>query len=152
MTIITADDGVTAGARFRDVVTVGSEQSLFRPTYLANSVEGTFYPVGDMNRSGGIDAGDVDAFALGLMNKESYWNQRFLYPVESGDLDHNNRFDFDDIDEFAALLQQNGMSNALAAIEHALAGVPEPRSAALLNIAAICVIANFVHRRPVRRR
>ena len=45
--------------------------------------------------------------------------------------------DFDDIDEIAQLLEQQGMSNVLAAIEAALAAVPEPGTAVLLTSATL---------------
>jgi hypothetical protein len=85
--------------------------------------------LGDMNLSGALEAGDIDAFALGMLDEDAY---RFEYagefPVSHGSLD--SRFDFDDIAWFTKLMETNGaVPSAAQALAQALAPVPEPTTA-----------------------
>ncbi|MEX0643214.1 MAG: PEP-CTERM sorting domain-containing protein, partial [Pirellulales bacterium] len=52
--------------------------------------------------------------------------------------------DFDDIDDFAQALEVAGVNNALAAVQYALAGVPEPST---MTLAAIGVLGTLARRR-----
>jgi hypothetical protein len=90
--------------------------------------------LGDMNLSGELEAGDIHAFALGMLDEDAY---RFAYagefPVSHGSLD--SRFDFDDIAWFTNLMETSGAVPAAAqALAAALAPVPEPTAVCLAAI------------------
>ena len=92
-----------------------------------------------MNRNGILGAADVQndiqAFALALKNPLAYFNSYHIFGSDSGDLDGyrtnpsnfapNGRLDFDDIDDFAALMAAGSGGSAadmLARIQCAAAG------------------------------
>jgi hypothetical protein len=88
---------------------------------------------GDMNIDGDVNTDDIPAFALGVQSVDAYRDAYFgEFPVTRGSLD--SVFDFDDIPWFVSLLDANGISNAAAKVQAALAGVtvPEPSSAGLV--------------------
>ncbi|MEN0109716.1 MAG: hypothetical protein AAF805_03235 [Planctomycetota bacterium] len=100
--------------------------------------------LGDMDLSGVIDAPDVDAYALGLLDETEY---RFSYygefPSTRGSVD--STLDLDDIPWFAGVIEGAGLatttSAATKAIAWALVGVPEP-SAALLSALGVIGLAD----------
>ncbi|TWT86543.1 hypothetical protein Mal64_33690 [Pseudobythopirellula maris] len=99
--------------------------------------------LGDMNLSGDLDAGDIDDFALALLDFDAYRMKNYgEFPVTRGSLD--GRFDFDDIDWFVGLMEGKGFSSVSQSLSYALAGVPEPSSGA---IALVAIGAAGVRRR-----
>jgi hypothetical protein len=136
--VVTAVDGLEVDAEFENVETIGGQGIYFAPEYAADSVAFASFLIGDMNRSGGLDEGDINEFALGLMNATAYRALRGLFPSQSGNMDGVNGLDFSDIDEFAAALELAQVPNALAAIHRALAAVPEPHTCVLMMLAVLC--------------
>lgn len=96
--------------------------------------------LGDMNIDGTIDALDIDAFALGMLDTTAYRN---LYsgelPGTRGSLD--SHFNFDDIDWFLGVLEANNVAatqeTVLAAIRRLSVNVPEPSSLLLVGCAML---------------
>jgi hypothetical protein len=83
--------------------------------------------LGDMNLSGGLDAGDYDAFALGMLDTEAYRNAYWgTFPAENGSLD--SVFDFDDIPWFVAVMKD--IAPPPPAFALAFLSVPEPAGVA----------------------
>lgn len=104
--------------------------------------------LGDMDLSGVIDAPDIDAYALGLLDETEY---RFSYfgefPSTRGSPD--STLDLDDIPWFEGVLEGAGVaasaSAASQAIAKALIGVPEPSAALLTSLATVSIVGT---RRP----
>lgn len=98
-------------------------------------VTSTSVLLGDMDTDGALDADDIPAFALGMLDTEAY---RFdfggTFPVERGSVD--STFDFDDAAWFVGLMEGAGVASAAAILSEALSPVPEPSTAALVVIAA----------------
>ena len=92
--------------------------------------------LGDMDISGALDAGDIDAFALGMVDEDEYsFNYFGEFPVSRGSVD--STFDFDDIPWFVGVMEGAGLASAATALAHALAPVPEPSSALLIGVAML---------------
>lgn len=89
--------------------------------------------LGDMDLSGVLDAADIDAFALGMLDTTEYrFNYFGEYPVVRGSLD--DTFDFEDIAWFNGVMEGAGVGGAAMALARALSPVPEPASAAIALI------------------
>lgn len=141
--IITAGT-LSEGEIFDVVETIGNEDVFFAPIYNVSGIgSGTFggsgsnttgrvavgvYNNGDMNRNGFYDPEDVEAFALALTRPFDYFSSFFIFGSESGDLNHDGRIDFDDIQDFSNLISGTGatMGDIMSAIERAQQPVPEP--------------------------
>lgn len=96
---------------------------------------------GDMDLSGFLDTNDIDDFAQAMHNTEAYRADHFdEHPSIRGSLD--SVFDFDDIDWFVGLLNDQGFSTSKATVLAAIAAqaVPEPTglSLALLALVVCC--------------
>lgn len=158
--LVTANS-ITPGTLFDDVETVGGN-TVFAPNYspLGGGVSVTSTTRGDMNRNNVVGLDDVYWFALALTDPIKYKasnTQNTQLPAgvpcicmtgkQLGNIDLNDAFDFDDIDDFATAA---GVSGALivAAIEQ-LSSVPEPNSSVLLAL-GILGAAAFAHRRDGR--
>ena len=111
-----------------------------------DNVDGaSFYPLGDMDWSGGLDFADVDDFVQGLTRPADYIvgvDHRSYPPAVAGDFTDDMELDFDDVVPFRTALQQ---STGPAAGQSQ--SVPEPGP---LSLAAILVAA--LARRPRHRR
>jgi hypothetical protein len=89
-----------------------------------------------------VNATDLPLFALGLRNREAFFEARprgfclCIEADEAADMDDNGRLDFDDIDNFATMLDMSGMANALAAVQAAVWQVPEPGTLVLVLVGA----------------
>ena len=94
------------------------------------------FPVGDMNLSGGIDASDIALFALALIDKDEYESMFGPIAVSAGNADGLGGLDFDDIDDFSALISGGSAVQVHAAIQ-ALLTVPEPHSITLAMFVAL---------------
>ncbi|MCC6493886.1 MAG: autotransporter-associated beta strand repeat-containing protein [Pirellulales bacterium] len=134
--IITAES-LADGDRFERVVTLGNADLVVVPIYHADGgdaqalsleqsavsgADGVVYALGDMNFDFSVDAADVPAFAQALRDPRSFEDG---FPFVSGDIigniDKNGRgLDFDDIDDFATLLNMS-TSELMAAMS-----IPEP--------------------------
>jgi hypothetical protein len=146
----------TAGTRFFNTETVSGNGIYFAPTYLPTGVNAISYLIGDMNRNGVRNTDDIDWFAKALTNPDGYWNSSAtgeipagpacicIYGSSSGNVDGQLGLDFDDVDDFAALL---GVSSSL--VFDAINAVPEPTAAALLGmiLAALAVTGRSRPRR-----
>ncbi|QDT68929.1 hypothetical protein MalM25_18550 [Planctomycetes bacterium MalM25] len=89
--------------------------------------------LGDMDLSGILDAADIDAFALGMLDTTEYrFNYFGEYPVVRGSVD--DTFDFEDIAWFNGVMEGAGVGGAAMALARALSPVPEPASAAIVLI------------------
>lgn len=96
---------------------------------------------GDMNLSGGLDVGDFDAFALGMLDTDAYRNAFFgSFPAENGSID--SVFDFDDIPDFLSAME--GVGAPATAYAQAFFGIPEPSTGL---IAVVGVLTCSVGRR-----
>lgn len=92
--------------------------------------------LGDMNINGVVDAGDVAAFAIGLLDANEYRNTYYgEFPVTRGSND--STFDFDDIEWFVGILEGEGVAASVSQVIALLNPVPEPATAATM----ICCIA-----------
>ncbi len=90
--------------------------------------------LGDMDISGALDAGDIDAFALGMVDEDEYSFSYFgEFPVSRGSVD--STFDFDDIPWFVGVMEGAGLASAATALAHAFNPVPEPSSVMLVSFA-----------------
>ena len=117
---------VAEGSEFDSVETVGGDGIYFAPTYSGTSTSLESFPLGDMNRDLALNGDDVPEFALALRNPLGYRARRGLFGSQSGNMDGTNGLDFSDIDDFATALETAGLQNALAAVNAALLGIPEP--------------------------
>ncbi len=63
---------------------------------------------GDMNRNGHLDIGDVDAFALGLLDAQAYQTKYSVSPNVHGSPDGS--IDFNDIGWFVNIMNEAGVS------------------------------------------
>ncbi len=61
-----------------------------------------------------------------LTDPLEYFNQYFIFGDQSGDIDDDGDIDFDDIDNFAALIPGMSTTQVLAAIRGMPEQVPEP--------------------------
>ncbi len=93
--------------------------------------------LGDMDISGALDAPDIDAFALGMLDDDEYsFNYFGEFPVARGSVDSS--FDFDDIPWFVSLMEGAGIASASTALAHALSvSVPEPTSITLFSLMSL---------------
>jgi hypothetical protein len=82
-----------------------------------------------MDGNGVTDFDDVEPFVLGLNDPVAFAGQFGLPPADRGDMDTDGDFDFDDINQFAALLAVNGVQ-----------AVAEPSSLVLLIVAVISLV------------
>lgn len=96
--------------------------------------------LGDMDISGVLDAPDIDAFALGMLDDEEYlFNYFGEFPVSRGSVD--GTFDFDDIPWFVGLMEDAGLASASAALAQAFSvSVPEPTGLALFFLASLSLV------------
>jgi len=87
---------------------------------------------GDMDRNGQLSMNDVAAFTLGLVDPAAYQATFGLSASLLGDLDADGDFDFDDIDDFVALLNRPLPAGdaATAAAVNSLSGNPFPAGGA----------------------
>ena len=159
----------TAGSlngNFDRVETVGSDEVYVRPIYDygsgeggGGSVSGGVCDLGDMNCDGQVNGDDTHAFAVALRNIDAYYEDFLVFTSSGGDLDGlsdgqfhpNGRIDFDDIDDFAALVSGSGSGASYSRVVAAIlaqANVPEPSTAVLLNCWFGLLLATF--RRRVR--
>jgi hypothetical protein len=119
------------------------------PDYLGNKVTLRSYFVGDMDRKNGLDAADGPAFAMAMVNPLAYKSMTGIYGNQSGDIDGNNVFDFDDVDDFVAIHPNVFTAEELfALIADYGQTVPEPSSAMLLGLGALSGV--FGRRGPLR--
>ena len=154
---ITAD-GITG--TFDRMITTGVDDYFLAPIYsggnvvaaaASSSAASTGAPVvagamvfeeGDMDPSvPGLGEEDAIAFALGLTDPATYTATFGIDPIESGNIDDDSDFDFDDIQPFVALLNSSlvaGMTmERMMDIIQAVQVVPEPNSVVLLFL-GIC--------------
>jgi len=152
--------------RFDDVNVVGTQDFYFAVRYLESGLPAgvpsgaaaftarsglnlDVYEIGDMNPEIlGLDASDVDAFAMALTNKEAYRSRYQVEADDAGNCDGLFGLDFDDIDEFVALFDGAvTTSQVMLAIRNAQ-HVPEASTWALA--AAAGAISVVKRRRLVR--
>ncbi len=148
--IITAG-GLDAADIFDSIETVGNDDIYFVPVYSATSgalggdaplaalttgagVSVAVFQEGDMTGDAIFDQEDVNAFALALTDPLEYFNQYFIFGDQSGDIDDDGDIDFDDIDNFAALIPGMSTTQVLAAIRGMPEQVPEPGTWPLLLV------------------
>ena len=162
---------VTAGKEFDQVQTTGNKHVVFIPTYIgqgagAGASGGSGSTVcapgmcvsgflrGDMDENNVLTTADVPEFALALSNPNAYHTKYGIFGNSLGDVDGwasdqfapNGKLDFDDIDDFAALIAAGtpmGSGASVASIRAEILrdlGVPEPTSAFLL-VCGGCVLA-----------
>ncbi len=81
--------------------------------------------VGDMNRDGVVDTGDVAPFVLGLTNRQAYIDTYGIDPAFVGDINGDGAFDTGDVAPFVQLLVGDGAS------------VPEPGTAVLMGVGVL---------------
>jgi hypothetical protein len=160
---IISASSVTAGKEFDSVQTTGNKHVVFIPTYVASGAGAgasggsgssgcapgmcvSGFLRGDMNENNVLDPMDVPAFALALSNPNTYHSIYGIFGNSLGDVDGwatnqfapNGKLDFDDIDDFAALIAAGtpmGSGASVASIRAEILrdlGVPEPTSAFLL--------------------
>jgi hypothetical protein len=147
--ILSADGGL-GGTQFDDVVTEGGDGIYFAPSYSADGFQVTSALEGDMNPSvPGLDASDIDAFALGLMNPTRFRQSFGLAPRQACTCNGDGTFDFSDIERFVQIMEAGGVINPQAALERALAAVPEP---SVLSLTVLGVVGLGLANRRVRRR
>jgi parallel beta-helix repeat protein len=60
--------------------------------------------LGDMNLDGDVNFGDINAFVLGMTNRDAYIDSYGQPPEPRGDINQDGVFNFADIDPFVALL------------------------------------------------
>ena len=137
VTILTATNGVVS--RFDNVVTSGMQDHFFAPRYDSGSVSLLSYLEGDMNRNGLRNAEDVTFFAMAVTDPDGYFDQFFIFGEQSGDINDDGLFDFDDIGPFSQLsgigLTAEEIVAAIEAYQHA---VPEPST-----ILGFCILGGI---------
>ena len=126
--VITTDGNVTG--KFDSVLTTGVNDIYLAPIYGDSFVALQSLALGDMNQVDGLNADDAVAFALALTDPDEYFDAYFISGSEPGDIDLDGILDFDDIDDFVALLNAElpeGFSMAqMMEIIQAAQPVPEP--------------------------
>jgi T5SS/PEP-CTERM-associated repeat protein len=150
---------------FEEVVTIGRDDVYFAPIYpeeemgsgsqavLSNTLTLREIRKGDMNGDLVYDDQDVMSFALALTKPLEYHRDNGVSGQAAGDLDGydpatmtssgNGRLDFDDIDDFVLLInQQTGASTTgiLAALDRHLQWVPEPSSLSSLVLSLLVMV------------
>ena len=147
---------ITAGGvtgTFDRVITTGVDDYFLAPFYPGGvaaagvSMSGASAPVaagamvfeeGDMDPSvPGLGEEDAAAFALGLTDPDAYAGLYGIDPIESGNIDDDSDFDFDDIQPFVDLLNNAlpaGMTMArmMEIVGAAQNPVPEPTGSVLV--------------------
>ncbi|MFV2067966.1 MAG: lamin tail domain-containing protein, partial [Pirellulales bacterium] len=73
-----------------------------------------FVILGDANRDGRVDADDVRAFSLGLIERAAYLETYGVPPLLHGDMDRDGDFDYDDIAGLIAKLDATTPSASAA--------------------------------------
>jgi hypothetical protein len=146
--ILTSGEGIVAGTEFDSVITTGSDDIYFYVDYSGGAVNATAGLLGDFTHDDAVTAADADLFAIGLINPNRFFDLVFADAGYAADIDDNNRLDFDDIDDFAALLPSGGNSLdiVMAAIERQRAFVPEPSATSLTLAGGLCFRCFFRRR------
>ena len=109
-----------------------------------DEVEG--HDPGDMNLDGFINGDDAADFALGLTNPTDYEDDHCtLSPVETGNFVMDDVFDFDDIEDFLALVGGGLIAADIFAPIDTMS-VPEPTSCGLLLLGS-CLLGATRSRR-----
>lgn len=98
---------------------------------------------GDMDCDGDVDFDDIDDFALGLNDPQSYENMFGVPPSLKGDTDGNGALDFDDISGFVEILAGGSGLHAIV--------VPEPASVSLMALAVFGWLGFSTRRSTVAR-
>lgn len=115
-----------------------------------DNVDGaSFYPLGDMDWSGGLDLDDVDDFVQGLTRPIDYIlgvDHRGYPPVVAGDFTDDMQVDFDDVAPFRNAVQQAAGPAAGQSLS-----VPEPGRISLTSFVGFA-LSRRAQRRANRRR
>ena len=162
--IVRAD---TLVGTFDNVETVGSDEFYVRAIYDyeadggGGTASGGICDLGDMNCDGQLNGDDTHAFAVALRDLDRYYEDYLTFTSAGGDLDGladgqfhpNGRIDFDDINDFAALVAGSGSGanfDGIVAAIYAQAIAPEP-SSGLLFLSGVGMMAVGLPRRRVDR-
>jgi hypothetical protein len=154
--IVTAGDGLAGGTEFSSIATMGNDDIYFYADYTGSAVNAYAGTVGDFTHDNVVTAADADLFATGLINPNRFFDLVFADAGSAADVGGPNgnpdgKLDFDDIDEFAALMSGSGTSNSMDiimdAIERQRALVPEPSAVMLTVICGLCCVQRFRRRR-----
>lgn len=136
--ILTTTLGLKDGTLFERETTINNTDIYIDITYTEDSASATVRSPGDMNGDGVITVEDIGPFALALSDPDGYFDTYKRVPDTAGNLDNNDRLDFDDIPVFASLLDVPS-STVTAAVLAAMTDpvLPEPSSGWLAVIAAV---------------
>ncbi len=110
--------------QFDGVLAIERDDLYVETLYTSQGVAVTPGLVGDMNRDGVVDTGDVAPFVLALTDPAAYVSQHGVDPALAGDVNGDGVFDTGDVAPFVAMLVQSD------------AAVPEPASLTALVLAA----------------
>jgi hypothetical protein len=107
-----------------------------------------FGPTGDLNRDGRVDADDIGALLMAFADPNSYELTYGVPAALAGDADGDGDLDYDDLDDFARLIQ-TGSGSAASSEEMASGGgdVAESRQAGESALAVKSVAARRVSKR-----
>lgn len=125
--------GDTEFDEVRTIEAPNANEIYLAPTYLGSKVLLQSYLIGDMDRKNGLDPADGPAFAMAMVDPIAYKKMTGIYGDQSGDIDGNNVFDFDDIVAFVAIHPDFlSVEEIKTLIANYGAIVPEPSTALML--------------------